>query len=251
MCWSLTVSVGMVALGCCATILARRRGLPTAVWIGLGYFTSMEALQAAGYLVINACGTFANQAITIISFLHVAFQPLFVNALALELIPARIRARIRFSVFLICGLCSAFMLAQLAPFEWAGQCRIGECMCSRTLCARSGDWHIAWDIPYNGLGTWFENFIGAKWGMPSYMLAVFVMPILYGSWRFTTLHLLLGPVLANVLTTDNNEVPAIWCLFSIGIVIITFFPTLLAHFKVSRWPLWPRSWTPVDEGVLA
>lgn len=242
MCWSLPVSAGMVALGGGAAILARRRGSPKAIWVALAYFTLMEALQVAGYLVIDACGTPANRAITLLSFLHIAFQPVFVNAISLELIPGEISRRLRKSVFMICGASSAFMLAQLMPLEWAGACRIGECMCATTLCSRAGDWHIAWDIPYNGLGTWIENLIGANWGMPSYMLAVFVMPVLYGSWRFTIFHLLLGPVFANAMTTDNNEVPAIWCLFSIGIVAIAFFPPMMDWFRVKSWFLWPSGW---------
>lgn len=243
MCWSLGVSAGMVALGGFATIAARQKKLPTAIWVGLAFFTSMEALQVAGYLVINQCGTFANQAITIASYLHIAFQPVFINAMALELIPTNIRTRVRPGVFFVCALCTAFMLAQLAPFEWAGLCRIGECMCARTLCTRWGDWHLAWDVPYNGLGTWFEDIIGVNWGMPAYMFAVFVLPTLYGSWRFPLLNFLAGPVFGNLVTTDNNEVPAIWCLFSIVIISTAFFPILLDYFKVSRWPLWPKEWT--------
>jgi hypothetical protein len=46
----------MVALGGATTYLAGRKGLPTAVWVALGFFTAMEALQAAAYLVINDCG---------------------------------------------------------------------------------------------------------------------------------------------------------------------------------------------------
>lgn len=246
MCWSLPVSLGMTALGGGASILARRRGLPRAVWVALGYFALMETFQAAGYLVINACGTPANQAITLLSFLHIAFQPAFINAISLELIPAEVSRRLRFGVYVVCALCSAFMIAQLLPLEWAGECRIPETMCARTLCTRSGDWHIAWDIPYNGLGTWLEDLIGSNWGMPSYMLSVFLMPFLYGSWRFTIFHLLLGPVFANALTTNNNDVPAIWCLFSVGIVSFAFFPPMVDWFRVTRWPLWPAEWTRPD-----
>ena len=251
MCWSLEVSAGMVVLGGAASVLARKRGAPKAIWIALAYFALMEALQAAGYLVINACGNPANQAITLLSFLHIAFQPFFVNAISLELIPAGVRRRISSWVFLVCGLSSAFMIAQLMPIEWAGACRIPETMCGPALCTRWGDWHIAWDIPYNGLGSGIDAFFGGNWGMPSYMLAVFLMPFLYGSWRFTLFHLLLGPVFANSLTTDNNEVPAIWCLFSIGIVTIAFFPPMLDWFREGRWPLWPRRWTLADAPARA
>lgn len=242
MCWNLPVSVGMTVIGGGASVLARRRGAPTAIWVSLAFFASMEALQAAGYLVINACGTPANQIITFLSFLHIAIQPAFINAISLELISGDVRRRIRFWVYLVCALSSALTLAQLLPLDWAGSCRIPETMCAKTLCTRSGDWHIAWDIPLNGLGTWLDDFLGANWGLTYYMLAVFVMPVIYGSWRFTLFHLLLGPVFANALTTQNNEVPAIWCLFSIGIVVLAFTPPLMDAFRVKTWPLWPKRW---------
>jgi energy-converting hydrogenase Eha subunit C len=247
MCWSLPVSAGMVAFGGGASVMARRRGAPKAVWVALAYFALIEALQAAAYLVVDACGSPANRAVTLLSFLHIAFQPAFINAISLELIPAEISRRIRFGVFFVCGLSSAFMLAQLMPFEWAGTCRVPEAMCGATLCSRSGDWHIAWEIPYNGLGSWVGNLVGANFGLPSYMLAVFVMPFLYGSWRFTLFDLLLGPVFTNALTSNNNEAPAIWCLFSVGIVALAFSPPLMDRFRVTSWPLWPKRWT----GVVA
>lgn len=243
MCWNLPVSVGMAALGGGASVISRRRGAPDSIWIALAFFASMEALQAAGYLVINACGTPANRVITFLSFLHIAIQPIFINAISLELIPAEVRRRVRSWVYVVCGSCVVLTLAQLLPLQQFGVCRIPETMCARELCTRSGDWHLAWDIPLNGLGTWIEDMLGANWGLPFYMLASFVMPILYGSWRFTLFHLLLGPVLANALTTQNNEVPAIWCLFSIGIVAMAFFPPMVEWFRVKSWPLWPASWT--------
>lgn len=242
MCWNLPVSIGMAALGGGASIISRRRGAPTAIWVALAFFASMEALQAAGYLVINACGTPANRVITFLSFLHIAIQPIFINAISLELIPAEIRARIRAGVYFICGACVVLTLAQLLPLEWAGVCRVPETMCASGLCTRSGDWHIAWDIPLNGLGTSIENILGVNWGLPFYMLATFVMPFAYGSWRFTIFHLLLGPIAANALTSQNNEVPAIWCLFSIGIVALAFFPPMIEWFRVKSWPLWPGRW---------
>ncbi|MEL6418044.1 MAG: DUF5765 domain-containing protein, partial [Pseudomonadota bacterium] len=42
----------MVGLGTAATVAAARRGEPKAIWLTMGYFTAMEALQAAGYRVV-------------------------------------------------------------------------------------------------------------------------------------------------------------------------------------------------------
>lgn len=53
MCRSATASLAMVGLGGIATAVAFRRGEPKAIWLAIGYFTVMEALQAAGYAVVD------------------------------------------------------------------------------------------------------------------------------------------------------------------------------------------------------
>ena len=233
----------MVATGSATTVYAARSGLPPAIWMTLGYFTIMEGLQAAGYWVADACGTPANQLITLLSYLHIVFQPFFINAFAMQLIPGEISKKIRIGVYCLCLGSAAFMLLQLYPFDWAGTCRIGQPLCGSELCLRSGTWHIGWYIPYNGLALNVDDFFGINWGFPTYMLAVFFLPLLYGSWRFVIFHYFAGPVLAHQLTDSVNEAPAVWCLFSIGILLIVLFPVLLRQLRVDHWIFWPTSWT--------
>lgn len=243
MCWSLTVSAAMVAVGSATTVYTWRRGLSAAIWLPIGYFTVMEALQVGGYFVVDACGTPANRLITILSYLHIAFQPFFLNAFAMYLIPGQISKRVRVTVYCLCSASAAVMLLQLYPFAWAGTCRIGQMLCGNELCLRSGEWHIAWDIPYNGLAAKFDDLVGVDWCAPTYSLTAFILPVFYGSWRFPIFHYLAGPVLATHLTRNVNEVPAVWCLFSIGIMLIAVFPILRRQFRVEHWFLWPKSWT--------
>jgi hypothetical protein len=118
------------------------------------------------------------------------------------------------------------MLVQLYPFAWAGSCAPGSNLCAERLCTVSGDWHLAWDVPYNGLFNGVDAWFGTRFGFPVYMLAVFVLPVIYGAWRFALFHLLAGPVLAGQLTSNPNEVPAIWCLSAIAITAAAFWPPL-------------------------
>ncbi|MGI9355400.1 MAG: DUF5765 domain-containing protein [Rhizobiaceae bacterium] len=242
MCWSATASIGMVALGTVATAVAISRGQPRAVWLTLGYFTVMEALQIAGYAVVDQCGTPANQAITALSFLHIVFQPFFINAFAMELLPAKVRTELRTRVYLCCAASSAVMLAQLIPFDWAGTCLPGTALCGEQLCLQSGQWHIAWHIPYSGLLVPLENFIGVHAGFPTYMLVAFALPIAYGAWRFVAMHAVAGPMAAHLLTDNPNEVPAVWCLFSIGILLLALSPFIRRCFETENWWAWPKAW---------
>lgn len=242
MCWSATASLAMAGIGGVATIVTFRRGEPKAIWLTIGYFTAMEALQAAGYAVVDQCGSSANQSITLLSYLHIVFQPFFINAFAMELVPAPVKARVRRSVFALCGLSAVVMLLQLVPSTWAGLCRPGDFLCGPALCLTSGDWHIAWDIPYNGLMLPLENLIGIHVGFPTYMLTAFLLPLAYGSWRFVVFHAVAGPILASFLTTNPNETPAIWWLFSIGLLLIAISPLIRRKFETTTWWVWPKAW---------
>lgn len=242
MCWSATASFTMVGPGVAATGVTFVRGQPPAIWLTLGYFTVMEALQALGYGVVDQCGSQSNQAITLLSYLHIVFQPFFINAFALELVPGPVKERLSRGVYLCCIGSALVMLAQLYPIEWAGKCRPGDTLCGAELCLTSGEWHIAWSIPYNGLLHPLEDAIGIHSGFPTYMLATFLLPLLYGAWRFVIFSALAGPILANWLTTNPNEAPAVRCLFSICILLIGMSPLIRRRFLTSVWWIWPRSW---------
>jgi hypothetical protein len=85
----------MVGLGAAAVAVTALRGEPRAIWLTLGYFTVMEGLQALGYTVVDQCDTTANKTVTLLSYLHIVFQPLFINAMAIapQPVPAKWRRR--------------------------------------------------------------------------------------------------------------------------------------------------------------
>ncbi|MBN8291578.1 hypothetical protein JI664_06360 [Rhodobacter sp. NTK016B] len=226
MCWTMGVSAAMVALGGAGTVVTARRKDPLAIPVTLGYFTLMEALQVAGYAVIDQCGTPVNETVTWLSVMHIVFQPLFINAFAMALVARPVSNMMKVWVFSLCAASSVLMLMQLYPFEWAGACAPGSQLCAERLCTVSGDWHQAWDVPYNGLLVPLEQATGTHWGFPSYMLVAFALPLVYGAWRLVIFHLLAGPVAAGLLTSNPNEVPAIWCLFSIVIVLVALSPMI-------------------------
>jgi hypothetical protein len=231
MCFSLTISAAMVGLGGVATVLTIRRRDHPVVPLALGYFTAMEALQVAGYMVLDQCASPANQTVTLLSVLHIAFQPFVINAFALSLVARGVNPRMQVAVYTLCALSAVVMLLQLYPFAWAGTCLPGSSLCADQLCTVSGDWHLAWDVPYNGLLAWISLPVIGNWGFPTYMLVVFVLPLFYGAWRLVLFHALAGPILAGLLTGNPNEVPAIWCLFSIGIVLIALSPAIRRRFE--------------------
>ena len=237
MCWGVEVSAGFAVLGAGAAVLSARRGDPVALPATLAYFALMEGLQTAGYLVIDQCGTPANRVIAQLSILHIALQPIIINAFILALVRPHASARLWRGAMTVATLSSAVIVVQLLPIPGFGPCDPAVALCGEAWCTRSGDWHLAWEAPYNGLMVPLERTLHSGMAFPTYVLAVFMVPVLYGAWRFALFHLLVGPVLAFSLTTDPDEAPAIWCLSAILIILVTLAPPvrrLLAPARVER-----------------
>ncbi|MFN6925397.1 MAG: DUF5765 domain-containing protein [Tabrizicola sp.] len=224
MCWGVEVTGGMVVAGVVAAGLTARRGDPAAVPLTLLYFSAMEGLQLAGYMVIDQCGTPANQAVTALSMLHIALQPLVLNAFMLAWLCPGLDRRMRRRVLGLAAFASVLMLVQMIPWPGLDRCAIGQPLCGEVLCTTSGTWHLAWSLPYSDIFAGPDRWLGTNFGFPAYVLAVFVMPLFLGLWRFVLFHALVGPVAANLLTANPNEAPAIWCLVSLLILAVVLVP---------------------------
>jgi hypothetical protein len=198
------------------------------LWIPIAYFAIMETLQAITYFTLNGCPP-QNQILTFLSYLHIAFQPFFINAIMLYFIPKTVSRKIFIFVFALAFLSSTLMLTSLYPFEWAGTCSEGEVLCGENLCAVSGDIHLAWQIPFNDL----PGIVG--WG---YLFSVFILPFFYGAWKVSTYNILAGPALAQLITNNPNEWPTIWCLLSVAYIIIAIIPYFRNKLKVKKWYFW-------------
>jgi hypothetical protein len=220
----------MTGLGAAATFATWRRGDPAGIWATMGYFTAMEALQAWGYAVVDQCGTPGNTSVTLLSYLHIAFQPIMINAFCLAIMGPSIPARTQQRVYALASLASLFMLARLIPADWTGTCLPGTPLCGPGYCTITGSWHIGWQVPLNDLFGQITG-LGLSGQFPDYLLASFVLPLFYGAWRFVLFHALFGPILASLLTSNPNEFPAIWCLFSIGLLLVGLSPVLRRQMR--------------------
>jgi hypothetical protein len=236
MCWSGEASTALATVGVSGALYAAYKKEPASLWGTLLYFATMEALQAYTYSVINQCSLPANQIATILGYLHIAFQPFFINAISMHFMPAPVVARIQKPVYAICFVSAIIMLLQLYPFEWAGLCEPGRALCASRLCSVSGNWHIAWDIPTNGIGNW--TYAHGLTGYFSYSIAAFITPLIYGSWRFTAYHFFMGPFMALMSTNNLNEAPAVWCLLSIGFLLIVIKTPVRKYLYVRDNLLW-------------
>ncbi len=241
MCWSGPASYTIAAVGIVATVKAIRQGDSALLWSPLVYFTAIEMLQGYSYSVEGQCALPQNQVATLLAYVHIAFQPLFTCILALYFIPSDVRRMIMPVVLGIGALTGAYLLIQIYPFEWAGACRPGRLLCSDHLCVKKESWHIGWHLPLNDLGERLPATIfGRQYDLnfPVYFTVMFILPALFGAWKVAGFQLMVGPTLAWATASSPTEMPAIWCLFSLGIVMTIVFTPLREFLFVKSWPLW-------------
>ncbi len=239
MCWSGEASATLAAVGFGTAYYVANKGESKELWVPLVYFALMELLQAGTYVYIDECDKPQNQLLTFFGYIHIVFQPFFVNMVAMYFIPRAIKEKIQLYVYALCAVGALAMLIKLYPFAWAGICNIGnEAFCGPVSCSVSGDWHIAWRFPLNGLlSDPIDYYLGITYGLHSvtYVLVGFLMPFLYGSWRFVTFHFFVGPVISELLTEDPNEYAAVWCLFSIALCVSVIKTPVRRYLHVNNW----------------
>jgi len=228
MCWSGEASAVLATAGFAGAIYAAWKREPVVLCASLAYFSMMEALQAYTYSVIDQCDNPSNQIATLLGYLHICFQPFFINAVSLYFLPSHIAKRIAPWAYSLCFLAAIMMLLRAYPFEWAGHCQPGNILCGKLLCSVHGNWHIAWMVPLNQIN---EN-------VPWYFIVGFIIPFMYGSWRFTIYHIITGPLLARATTSNMNEWPAVWCLLSIGLLLLVVKTPIRQYLFVRRCWVW-------------
>jgi len=225
MCWSFEASAVFAAIGFAAAGYLAYKKKEKSLWIIVGYFAIMELLQALAYFNLNNCGSPFNQIITYLSYLHIVFQPFFVNAFMMYFIPKETKKRISGWVYALCFIVAISMLVKVYPFAWAGTCDSAGSLCGAQMCSMSGSWHLIWALPLNSM-----PLVSA-----AHFFVMFILPIIYGSWKAAVYSFLLGPALAWLLSSSMHEVAAIWCLFSIAIIFAVLFTPLENFLKVRKW----------------
>lgn len=230
MCWSGEASAMIAIGGLTSAYMLKRKGEPKEIYLPTAYFVLMEGLQAFTYMVVDDCGTTPNLLFTYLAIIHISFQPFFINMLGLEFVPPKVKKKVAKWAYLASAAAAVMCLARLLPaYDMLGRCAEGSPICSHVrTCAYRGQWHIAWDVLLNGLNpSWW-------W----YLMSAFAVPVLYGSWKWSLYHLIVGPFMAAMTTPDVNERPAVWCLFSTMIIALLVNTRLRNYIKVKKWIGW-------------
>lgn len=212
MCFSQNMSLSVGIFGILSSIYFLKLNIYAA--IGIFYFSLMEIIQYFQYKVIDQCDNKYNKLLTKIGYIHICFQPLFINIWLFAFIK---KPNVLF--LYMCFLAGLLLASRIIGVGDEELCDTNhEPLCGPKTCAFSGEKHIAWNLRLRAPG---KNWITPSIGLHFFMWAIPVIVIL--QLKPLLALLLTGPYLGFLLTTNIHEMPAIWCYTGIAQLLITYF----------------------------
>lgn len=211
MCFTQPMSLLFAVLGLSASAYLYKKY--TYASISIGYFALMELLQYFQFFYIDKCNNYYNKLLTIIGYIHICFQPIFVNLWFFQFVK-----KPNYSFIYLSLAAALLLLSRLIVTNDKHLCdNTNEPLCGKKTCTFSGKKHLAWNIRLRAPGQyWFTPSIGLHFFM-------WVIPVLTLFEIKPLIALLLTlPYFAIFITNNIHEQPAIWCFFSIIQLIITF-----------------------------
>lgn len=213
MCFNAPMSLSVGLLGIFAGIYFYKKN--KYIGIGIFYFGIMEILQFLQYQVIDKCESKMNKFLTTLGYIHICFQPLFINIWLMGFIDDPEN----YYVFLYMSVCAGILL--LSRIIWVKDHEICntniEPLCGPKTCSLSGQRHIVWNFRLRAPGK--------DWVTPSIGLIFFmwVIPTLVMFKKKPIMALILTSPYLGLLFTDNiHESASVWCFTAIFQFIIAY-----------------------------
>ena len=238
MCWSSGASAVLAVSGLGMTGYLIKTGEKKELWITFLYFSLMALLQVSAYSYINQCANPMNKLHTFLGYAHIAFQPFFINMAAMCFIPEIVKNKISSYVYGICWIGMVLLMVHAYPFADNSLHTVGH----STFCVPFADaFKESWlTSPQNLSSQLWMTLSGnsPSFGLYStlYLSIGLALPLLYGSWRIVLGTLLCVPCIACFSTSSINELPAVWCLCSVGLCCTLMLSAIRKRLYVYNWP---------------
>lgn len=186
------------------------------LYVPLLYFTGMEVLQYVSYVALRRKDRHLLKTLTLLTFVHVAFQPVFTLLWLGNFIPPRMRPQLRLLLKLAAagGLFYAARSDQIVHVAAGNACQPRtETMCGAVSLIKKGTQHI----------SYLFRMRAPDYTTPSifiHFFLMFVAPLFMKVMPVAYLSILAGWLIAWKLM-PREEVAATWCLISIPTMLMS------------------------------
>jgi hypothetical protein len=195
------------------------------------FLASKELIQFLLYTTgLRKCNTIWNKFLTSASWVHICFQPFFVNLFFSALSRNKVMYRIPLFLSLIYALFNLPVLREIGGnSKHRCQTDYSSNLCRAQTCSINGKYHLAYGFNLKSAdnsGSTPNNF--------TYNLLSFAPAYIIGDWFLATIHLLVA-FLSYRFITNVGEGSAIWCVNSFWIGLIGMYSVVQKAHKKSTF----------------
>jgi len=212
------MSGSLALLGCTVSGILYNQGRKWSLYIPILYFTFMEILQYFSYFALEKNNKKLLKILTIITFIHIVFQPLFVNLWYSNYIPHNKQSQslIVLQLCIVAGVLYLPRLDMISSFKNNLSCNVlAEEMCGATTLIQQGKTHM----------QYLFKMKAPSYLTPSSFIHFFLMfiPALFLNVEMIPyLCTFIGWIMSYFLS-NKKEMAAVWCTFSVPSMLISLF----------------------------
>lgn len=215
--WSgVSFSTLMVAAVLCAWMNVPWRILVTVVFLAI-----KEWLQLMLYGQLEKEGASTNRALTVLSWIHISFQPLVVNLFISAFSKKPQLYDVPLMLCLIFAVANMVRLKDLGVVSEAAMCSEERAMnvCRPQTLSEPGKLHLAYGMALISADVY--SFVPT---MFTYYLLMFGPAYIIGDWQIASIHAVVAGASALAAPGNAGEAGAMWCLnsFWIGILAVWY-----------------------------
>ena len=215
--WSMTSLSSLMIVA----IICSYYKTPLTITLPLFFLASKELIQCLLYYNLESCNS-NNKWLTAAAWLHVSFQPFFVNLF----ISAFSKNPTEYKIPLIlCLIFGVFNILRLKEFSMNNLLNDSSCIpniknnvCRNTTCSINGERHLAYG--FNLSSTDIGYFTPSLF---SYVLLSFGPAFIIGDWQLAGIHLSVAVLSSLFARKDAGEAAAVWCVNSFWVVFFAIY----------------------------
>ena len=218
MCFTKEMSLGLFLVGCGTSLYLKSKNENINLYIPIIYFSIMELLQYIGYITLENKNKKFNKIIAVLIYVHIGFQPYFVNMWFSNFIPSSSKIYIP----LILKLCIVFGLFWISRlFFWDTSYKYlcdsnNEPACGKKTEVLKGPIHLLYKAKIRA-----SNYLTHSVFMHFFLW--FVPVIFIGIDKFIYSITLLSGIFSWFLASNIHETASIWSLWVIPVLLISLF----------------------------
>lgn len=222
MCFGKTWSIVSLSVMVTSCIVCTYMNVTWRIIAMLFFLAFKELLQLLLYYNIEC--TLTNKVLSVLSWIHISFQPFFILLFCSAFSKTPKLYNIPLILASVYAIFNILRIKELRPGGINYQCSVLDkvvSVCRPQTCSYQGRYHLAYGFELASADGQ-DGFLFVP-SFFSYMLLSFVVPFAIGDWQIASIHALVAFASSRFASWDTGEAAALWCLNSFWIGLLALY----------------------------